>query len=364
MTSAAVRGRPLQVGVIGVGRIGKMHAKLLSCQVPGAELAGVSDVVVSLADEVGRELGAPALSTDSLLADPAIGAVAICSSTDTHVALIAEAARQGKAIFCEKPVSLDLRDVDEAIAAAGAAGVPLMVGFNRRFDPSHAAVREAVRDGRLGPAHIARITSRDPAPPPLSYARVSGGIFLDMTVHDFDIARYIVGSEVVRVHAAGATRIVPELAEMGDIDTAVVTLWHQDGCITVIDNSRQATYGYDQRIEVLGSKGLAASDNPVVNTGVFRDASGGRLATLPYFFIERYTAAYINQWAAFVDAVCSGRAVPTSGADARAALVLGLAAKLSLKEGRPVRTDEVDGSGEAAGSQLAGASTRPVGHPR
>ena len=325
-----------------------MHADLLASRVPGAALAAVSDAVAALAEEVGNAHGVPALSTGHLFADPAVDAVAVCSPTGTHVRFIVEAAEAGKAVFCEKPISLELSEVDKALAAVGKAGVPLMVGFNRRFDPSHAAVREAVANGSVGPPHILRITSRDPGPPPLSYSRTSGGIFLDMTIHDFDTARYVVGSEVVEVYSAGAVRIEPGLAEFGDVDTAVVTLRHENGCLTLIDNSRRATYGYDQRVEVLGAKGLAASDNPLANTAIARDASGTHLASLPYFFIERYSVSYIRQWEAFISAVSSGSAPPTSGLDGRAALVLGLAAKRSLEQDRPVRTEEVGGAGGGA----------------
>ena len=331
----------LRVAVIGTGRIGRMHAELLASRVPGATLAAVSDAVAELAEEVGSAHGVPALDVGHLLSDPAIDVVAICAPTSTHVPLIVEAAEAGKAIFCEKPISLELAEVDRALKAVEKAGTPLMVGFNRRFDPSHAAVREAVVSGAVGPPHVLRITSRDPDPPPLSYARTSGGIFLDMTIHDFDTARYVVGSEVLEVYAAGAVRIEPELAEFGDVDTAVVTLRHENGCLTVIDNSRRATYGYDQRVEVLGAKGLAASENPLSNTAITRDSSGTRSAALPYFFIERYSASYIRQWEAFIAAVASRSAPPTSGLDGRAALVLGLAAKRSLEEDRPVRTSEV-----------------------
>ena len=333
---------PLRVGVVGTGRIGRMHAGLLGGQVPGAVLAGVSDAVASLAEEVGGGLGVPALETGHLLADPSVEAVAICAPTDTHVALIVQAAEAGKAIFCEKPISLDLGEVDRALAAVGRSGVHLMVGFNRRFDPSHAAVRQAVVGGTLGPPHLVRITSRDPAPPPMAYARTSGGIFLDMTIHDFDMARFVVGSEVLEVYATGAIRVEPELAELGDVDTAIITLRHENDCLTVIDNSRRASYGYDQRVEVLGAEGLVASDNPLVNTTLVRDAGGTRLSPLPYFFIERYTASYLQQWDAFIAAVRSGVPPPTTGEDGRAALVLGLAAKRSLQEHRPVRTVEVD----------------------
>ena len=348
--SAPSDGAPLRVGVAGVGRIGRMHAELLASRVPGAKLAAVSDALASLAGEVGQALGVPALDPERLLADRAIDAVAICAPTEQHVDLIVEAASAGKkAIFCEKPVSLDLAEVDRALAAVAAAGAALMVGFNRRFDPSHAAVRQAVASGTIGVPHLVRITSRDPEPPPLDYARGSGGIFLDMTIHDFDMARFVVGSEVTEVHAAGAVRIEPELAEMGDVDTAVVTLRHVDGCLTSIDNSRKAVYGYDQRVEVLGSGGMASSGNPLVNTAQVRDAAGARLATLPYFFIERYQESYLRQWESFVGALRSGSPPPTSGHDGRAALVLGLAAKRSLAEGRPVTVGEVSGEESGAG---------------
>jgi myo-inositol 2-dehydrogenase/D-chiro-inositol 1-dehydrogenase len=325
-----------------------MHAELLATRVHGAKLAAVSDAMPAVAEDVGAALGVPTLPTGRLLADPTIDAVAICAPTDTHVQLIVEAAEAGKWVFCEKPISLDLTETDRALAAVASVGGQLMVGFNRRFDPSHEAVRQAVASGKVGAPHVVRITSRDPGPPPMSYARVSGGIFLDMTIHDFDMARYVVGSEVVEVHAAGKVRIEPELAAIGDVDTAVVTLWHENECLTVIDNSRRATYGYDQRVEVLGAMGLAASDNPLVNTAFTSDAGGTRLATLPYFFVERYTASYLRQWDAFVAATASGSPPPTSGADGRAALVLGLAAKRSLMEHRPVRTAEFEVAPEAA----------------
>jgi myo-inositol 2-dehydrogenase/D-chiro-inositol 1-dehydrogenase len=329
---------------------------LLARDVPGAVLAAVADVVPSSRREVGQALGVPALEPERLLASLQVDAVAICAPTPAHGPLVEAAAAAGKAIFCEKPLSLDVPEVDRSLAAVEAAGLPLMVGFNRRFDPSHAAVHRMVADGTVGAPHIVRITSRDPSPPPLSYASSSGGIFLDMTVHDFDMARFVVGSEVIAVHAAGAVRIDPRLAELGDVDTAVVTLWHENGCLTVIDNSRQAVYGYDQRVEVLGAEGLAASDNPLVDTAVVRDAQGARSATLPYFFLERYTVSYLRQWEAFVAALALGAAPPTTGYDARAALVLGLAAKRSLAEQRPVMTAEAGPPAEARALPVPGVS--------
>ncbi len=338
----------MRVGVAGVGRIGRMHAELLAGRVGGARLAAVCDPVHALAEEVGATLGVPALAWEELLSDRWVDAVAICAPTEAHASMIVEAASAGRAVFCEKPVSLELSEVDRALAAVRAAGVALMVGFNRRFDPSHAAVRDAVAAGGVGAPELVRITSRDPEPPPMSYARGSGGIFLDMTIHDFDMARFISGSEVAEVYAAGAVRAVPELAELGDVDTAVVTLRHVGNCLTTIDNSRRAVYGYDQRVEVFGSGGLACSGNPPTNTVVVRDASGARLAKLPHFFIERYAESYLRQWEAFVQALGSGCPPPTTGQDGRAALVLGLAAKKSLAEGRPVKVAEVE-----AGEELA-----------
>ena len=372
MSAPGPRGAPspLRVGLIGAGRIGRMHAGLLAGGVNGAMLSAVADAMADLAEEIGRTYNVPAVRTDRLIADPAIDAVAICAPTSTHVRYIIEAAEAGKSIFCEKPVSLELAEVDRALAVVSRVGARLMVGFNRRFDPSHAAVRAAVANGSVGAPHLVRITSRDPEPPPMSYARGSGGIFLDMTVHDFDMARYVVGSEVVEVTAAGAVRIEPELEEIGDVDTAVTMLRHENGCLTVIDNSRQASYGYDQRVEVLGAKGLAGSDNPRTTTAFTWDGSGTRTATLPYFFIERYRESYLRQWEAFIASVASGTPPPTSGADGRAALVLGLAAKRSLSEHRTVQTAEIQAraghrtargmTGDAEPERVAPAAPAPA----
>ena len=244
-------------------------------------------------------------------------------------------------MFCEKPVSLDLAEVDRALGAIDAAGVPFQIGFNRRFDPAHASVREAVVSGAVGEPHLVRISSRDPEPPPLDYVKSSGGLFLDMMIHDFDMARFVTGSEVVEVFARGALRIEPSFAQAGDIDTALVTLVHEDGCLTAIDNSRRAAYGYDQRVEVFGSDGMAVSENPRAHTGAVVTADGERRPPNPYFFLERYLPSYVREWQAFVEAVKTGTTPPVSTGDARAPLVIGLAALRSLREGRPVRTEEV-----------------------
>jgi myo-inositol 2-dehydrogenase/D-chiro-inositol 1-dehydrogenase len=334
----------LRLGVIGVGRIGRMHADLLARQVPGAALTMVHDAHGPSARDVGEALGVPvAGDLGELLGAADVDAVAICTSTDTHADLIVSAAEAGKAIFCEKPVSLDLAEVDRALGAVQDAGVPFQIGFNRRFDAAHAAVAAAVAGGRIGEPHLARITSRDPAPPPLAYVRVSGGIFLDMTIHDFDMARFVTGSEVVEVYARGAVRIDPAFGEAGDLDTAVITLVHENGCLTTIDNSRRAAYGYDQRVEVFGSAGMAASENPHAHSALVRTKEGTSLPTLPYFYLERYIPSYLAEWKAFVAAVGEGRTPPVTVADARAPLVIGLAAWRSAREGRPVRIEEVDG---------------------
>jgi myo-inositol 2-dehydrogenase/D-chiro-inositol 1-dehydrogenase len=327
----------LRVGVLGVGRIGRMHARLLAHQVLGAALGMVYDVDAEAAETAALEFDVPAAgSADEVLGAPELDAVAICTSTDTHVDLLVAAAASGKAIFCEKPISLDLAEVDRALAAVQEAGARLQVGFNRRFDPAHRSVHDAVASGTIGPLHLVRISSRDPAPPPISYIEVSGGIFLDMTVHDFDMARYITGSEVVEVFAQGAVRVDPAIGQAGDLDTVVVTLRHADGCLTVIDNSRQAAYGYDQRVEAFGAGGMASSANPLAHTGVVLTADGTHGPPLPHFFLERYIPSYLLQWESFVAYATEGGMSPVTGADGRAPLAIGLAALQSVREGRPI----------------------------
>jgi len=336
MTEPSVR-----IGVLGVGRIGRMHARLLAHDVPGATLGMVYDPVVEASGAVAEAFDVRAAgSVDELLAAPDLGAVAICTSTDSHVELLDAAARAGKAIFCEKPISLDLEQVDRALAVVAEEGVKLQIGFNRRFDPAHHSVRAAVENGSLGALHVVRITSRDPSPPPIAYIEVSGGIFLDMTIHDFDMARYVTGSEVVEVFAHGAVRIDPAIGDAGDLDTAVVTLRHADGCLTVIDNSRQSVYGYDQRVEAFGALGMAASQNPPAHSGVLLTADGTHAPTLPHFFQERYIPSYLAQWEAFLAYLRDETESPVSGADGRAPLAIGLAAWRSIREGQPVELAE------------------------
>jgi myo-inositol 2-dehydrogenase/D-chiro-inositol 1-dehydrogenase len=313
-----------------------MHAGIIARQTKGAKLVAVADVNAEGAKAVAADLRVDASSVDELFTSSDVDAVAICTSTDTHVDLMVKAARAGKAIFCEKPISLNLELVDDALAEVSAAGVPLMIGFNRRFDPGHKSVRDARVAGKVGEVSLARITSRDPAPPPVSYIKVSGGIFLDMMIHDFDMARYVVGSPVVEVFAKGSVKVDPAIGEAGDVDTAVVMLTHENGAITTIDNSRQAVYGYDQRVEVFGTGGAARSENPMAHAGQVWTADNASGPNLPYFFLERYTASYLHEWDAFTNYIANGGESPVSAQDGRAPVAIGLAAWESVRTGKSV----------------------------
>ena len=331
----------VRIGLLGCGRIGSMHAELVARRVSGTTLAAVYDVFDEAAASVAEAFGARhAGSTAELIEADDVDAVAVCSSTDTHIDLLVEAAAAGKPAFVEKPLSLDLAEVDRGVAAATEAGIAVQVGLNRRFDAAHRHVRDRVAAGDVGDVHLVRISSRDPDPPPIPYIEVSGGIFCDMTIHDFDIARFVTGSEAVEVYATGGVRVDPAIGEAGDLDTAVVVVTHASGAITTIDNSRRAVYGYDQRLEAFGSAGMACSDNPPSATASYWDSGGAHGMPLPYFFLERYTPSYLAEWDAFV-AMVGGAPSPVDLADGRAPLVMGLAAWKSVREGRPVAIDEI-----------------------
>lgn len=333
----------LRIGLLGTGRIGAMHADLIQFQVAGASVGGLFDVMSASAEAVSAKVGAPVFAAASeLINSPDIDAIAIATSTDTHVDLIVEAAQAGKPIFCEKPVSLAIEEVDRALAAVESAGVALQIGFNRRFDASHAAVRQAVVDGTIGDLRQISIISRDPAPPPISYIEVSGGIFNDMTIHDFDMARFVAGSEVAEVYARGAVTVDPAIGTAGDLDTITVLLVHADGTQTTISNCRQAAYGYDQRVEAFGSLGVSASENHADHYTVTRTAAGGASAAVPHFFLDRYIPSYVAQWEAFVAAVSNETPTLVNGTDGRAPLVIGKAALRSVQEQRPVKISEFD----------------------
>jgi myo-inositol 2-dehydrogenase/D-chiro-inositol 1-dehydrogenase len=336
---------PINVGIIGAGRIGKIHAENIAYFMPQAKIAAIADLNMTPAIEVwARGLGVPNVLKDpaALLADKDISAVLICSSTDTHADFVIKAALAGKHIFCEKPVDLTTAKVRAALAAAQKAGVKLQVGFNRRFDHNFRRVHDLVESGAVGSPQIIKITSRDPAPPPPAYVAVSGGIFLDMTIHDFDMARFQAGSEVVEVYAAGAVLVDEAIGKAGDIDTAIITLRFANGALAVIDNSRKAAYGYDQRVEVFGSKGAAAAENDAPSTVKLSNESGIVGEKPLYFFLERYKEAFISEMRSFLDAIAEGKPTLVTGEDGLQDLLVGLAAKKSIAEGRPVKLSEIE----------------------
>ena len=334
----------VKLGMLGAGRIAQTHLKTLTTRVPGAEVAVIADVVESVAEATAQKFGITRFVTDAreILADDSIDAVIICTTTDTHSSLIAEAARAGKHIFCEKPIDLEIARIDEALATVKDAGVKLQIGFNRRFDPNHRRVRQAVTSGEIGEPHILHIISRDPYPAPLSYTRNSGGIFVDMTVHDFDLARYLIGAEIEEIYATGTINIVPELEELGDLDTTLLIMRFSNGVLGMIDNSRKATFGYDQRVEVFGSGGSAKTDNRYDNAVTLSDGSSIRRDPPYEFFMERYTESFAREMESFVRAVAEGTPVEVDGFDGRMPVVMGKAAFLSVAEKRPVRMEEIE----------------------
>ncbi len=328
----------LNLGLIGAGRIGRIHAHNLTRRIPEAQLSVVVDISLKSAQRCAADFGIPACApeTAGLMEDPSIDAVIICSSTPTHPELIREAAAAGKHIFCEKPLALDLQEIDDALEAVREFEVKLQVGFNRRFDPSFHQAREAVAAGRIGTPHLVRVTSRDPEPPPAEYVKASGGIFLDMTIHDFDIAGYLAGDEIEELYATGSTLIDPAIGQAGDLDTAMVMLRFAGGALGAIDNSRRAVYGYDQRVEVFGSEGQVVVGNRTSHQAVYSDGQGVHGPLPLYFFLERYQESYLAEMKAFVASVLEDSAPPVTGRDGRRAVELGLAAWRSCRENRPV----------------------------
>lgn len=333
----------LNIGVIGAGRIGKVHAENLAARVPGASVGAIADVVLTSAQEVAARLHIPKVSADyrDILRDPSINAVAICSATDTHSQIIIEAAQAGKHIFCEKPIDFNLDRIDAALAAVEKAGVKLQIGFNRRFDANYARVRQAIASQEIGELHILHIISRDPGPPPVSYIKVSGGIFLDMSIHDFDMARFLTGSDAVEVYTVAGVRVDPAIGAAGDVDTAFMVMQFADGATVTIDNSRKAVYGYDQRVEAFGSAGAIATDNLYPNAATISTGESIRRDLPLNFFMDRYTQSYEAEIRAFVEAVTQNKPVPVSGRDGRVPVVMGLAARKSHLEKRPVKLSEI-----------------------
>jgi myo-inositol 2-dehydrogenase/D-chiro-inositol 1-dehydrogenase len=329
----------LPIGIIGAGRIGKVHAETLAFRLPESQIVAITDVNQEAAKSLAARCAIPEVadSSEAILANSKIEAVLICSSTNTHADLIVQAAQAGKHIFCEKPIAFSLPEIDRALNAVRAAGVQLQIGFNRRFDSNFARVRQAVVSGEIGTPRLMHIISRDPAPPPLEYVRVSGGMFMDMTIHDFDMARFLIGDEVEEIYTAGGVTVDPKIGEAGDLDTAMITMRFRNGVIATIDNCRQAAYGYDQRVEILGSAGKIATENCYPNQA---EISTGKTVhrDLPLnFFMDRYTESFANELRAFVMAVIEKRPTPVTGIDGRIPVVMALAARQSYDERRPVR---------------------------
>ena len=334
--------KKVKIAVIGTGRMGSVHVRNIARLIPEAELVAICDIRLEVAQVVADELGIQRVVQDyhELLADPEIEAILIASSTDTHAFMMKDVAAAGKHIFCEKPLALELDKIDEALEAVKKAGVKLQVGFNRRFDKSYQRVRSIVASGEIGRPCILRITNRDPDFPAMEFLRVSGGIFLDLAIHDFDMVRFQVG-EVEEIYATGSVLIEPKLKEFGDIDTDVVTLKFVNGAVGAIDNSRKAVYGYDQRLEVFCSNGTALANNEAETVAVKGNTDGFLSAKPPYFFMQRYAPCYVEELRQFVECVRDDKPTPTTGADGRAAVVLGYAAWKSLRENRPVKVSEI-----------------------
>lgn len=337
----------LKIGIIGAGRIGKVHAESISNFVKGAEVKAIADPFLNQeTKEWANGMGIKHAYTDykEILNDAEIDAVLICSSTDTHSPISIEAIQAGKHVFCEKPVDHDVEKIKEVMKVVQNSKCKYQVGFNRRFDHNFRSAKEAVEAGKIGTQHIIKITSRDPEAPPISYVKVSGGMFLDMTIHDFDMVRYLSGSEVEEVYAVGGVLVDPAIGEAGDIDTAIITMKLKNGAMAVIDNCRRASYGYDQRAEVFGSKGSVEIGNDASSTAIL-STSDGVVAEKPlHFFLERYMQAYANEIREFVEAIVEDKDVPVNVVDGLEPVIIGLAAKKSIIESRPVKTAEIKSS--------------------
>ncbi|WP_145134076.1 inositol 2-dehydrogenase [Paenibacillus sp. Y412MC10] len=333
--------KQLNIGVIGAGRIGRLHTENL-LKHPQVKVKAIADLQIDHARAWANGLGIPLLTQDAeqIISDPGIDAVFICTSTNTHIDMIERSAKAGKHIFCEKPISFDVRGTRLALQAASDSGVKFQLGFNRRFDPNFRRIREIVASGQIGDPHLIKITSRDPSPPPHDYIKVSGGLFMDMAIHDFDMARFLSGSEVDEVYVQGAVLVDPVIGELGDVDTAVIMLRFRNGAIGVIDNSRQAAYGYDQRVEVFGSLGQVNVQNDFPNSAEISTAGGVYRDKPKHFFLERYEAAYRLEIESFIKAILNNEDVPVSGEDGYEAELLADAARKSWLEKRPVSLSE------------------------
>ncbi|WP_342361038.1 inositol 2-dehydrogenase [Terrarubrum flagellatum] len=326
----------VSIGLIGAGRIGRIHGGNVASHA-GATLAAITDAIPKAAQALAKELGAKAESLDAIIADKAIDAVMICSPTDTHADFIEKAVKAGKAVFCEKPVDLSSARIVKCLKTVEKAGQPLMIGFNRRFDPNFATLKARVAKGEIGAVELVTIISRDPSPPPAEYVARSGGLYRDMMIHDLDMARFLLGEEPVEVHAVGSSLVDKKIGEAGDVDTAAVLLKTASGKIAQISCSRRATYGYDQRIEIHGAKGLLRAGNVFPTTVELANANGFSGDPVLPFFLERYAAAYRAELDAFLAAVEKGKAPSPSGEDGLRAQLLADAATKASQSGKPVK---------------------------
>lgn len=334
----------LNIGIIGAGRIGKVHLQSITYHVKNARVKAIADPFMDAETKAFIEsMGIIEIHEDykMILNDPAIDAVLVCSSTDTHSAISVEAINAGKHVFCEKPVDHSIEKILKVKEALAGKNLKFQVGFNRRFDHNFAAVRAAVDAGKIGRPHIVKITSRDPAPPNPAYIKVSGGMFLDMTIHDFDMACFLVNSEVEEVYVQSAVLVDPAIGEQGDVDTAIITLKMANGALCVIDNSRKAAYGYDQRAEVFGSLGAVATANDTLSTAVVWNENGLTAEKPLYFFLERYMQSFTKELCDFVDAIAHDTAVPVGIEAGLQSVQIALAAKKSVAEHRPVKISEI-----------------------
>ena len=336
----------VKVGIIGAGRIGRVHITSITTRVPNAVIKTVADpFLTEETADWAKSMGVEKTTKDykEIIEDPEIDAVLICSSTDTHSPISIEAIKAGKHVFCEKPIDHDVDKIMEVIKALEGTGLKYQVGFNRRFDHNFQSLQETVAQGKIGTPQIIKITSRDPEPPSIDYVKVSGGMFLDMTIHDFDMARFLAGCDAEEVYVQSANLVDPAIGEAGDVDTAVITLKMENGAIAVIDNCRKAVYGYDQRAEVFGSEGMAAISNDSQSTTVISNAQGVTGEKPMFFFLERYMDAYGKEITAFIDAIEKGKDTPLNVYDGLKPVLMGLAAKKSSQEHRPVKISEIMG---------------------
>ena len=334
--------KQITVGIIGAGRIGRVHAQSIAHHIPGARIKTIADVFMNEETKKWAEnLGVENTTRDymDILNDPEIEAVLICSSTNTHAQFTIASARAGKHIFCEKPLDPSVERIKETLKVVEEAGVKFQIGFNRRFDHNFKAVKKTIIDGKIGEPHIIRITSRDPEPPNPEYVKISGGIFMDMTIHDFDMARFLSASEVEEVYVQGAVLVDPEIGKAGDIDTAVITLKFKSGALGIIDNSRKAVYGYDQRAEVFGSGGAVETSNDSLSSAVVSTASGIESEKPLYFFLERYMASFTQEMKEFFEAVSNNTETPVGPLDALRPVQIANAAGESLRTGLPVKVE-------------------------